>query len=104
MKNEITMDITEDNLNEAMENDGKLVVQLSLDEEIELLQSIDKKELSGMIPSLHEQGLNYEQLKENITTEAQLKINLPEIDNNLIEELSDFFKSLDNQVQEFRNN
>jgi hypothetical protein len=100
---DVLLDVTEQNINEAIENNGSLSVELSINDEIELFQNMDRQELSGMIPGLHEQGLDYDKLKESVTQQAQTKIVIPTLDENTVNEFSDFLNSLNKQVEEFRN-
>lgn len=94
---EVTIDIQPEHILPAIET-GEITTELSIEEEISILQDLDKTELSRMIPGIHKQGLDYDQLKDSITTRAQQKIEIPPMDEDLLAEMGDFFKTLDSQI------
>jgi hypothetical protein len=84
----------------------EIVGTLSLEEEISIFQNADQKEISGLIPGIHKQGLNIEQLKETLVIRAQEKIHVPgvdELDEDTINDLKAFFTEL-NTTDPVQNN
>ena len=61
----------------------------------ELIEDIDKEELGAMLPELHKQGIGYDDLKDATLIEIQSKIVIPEIDENMVDDMKDFFASLE---------
>jgi hypothetical protein len=90
--------VTAENLEEALLNDGIIQTEISIDDEIELLQGLDQSELSRMIPGIHKQGINYDQLKESVVERALNALPVLTPEEAEIEEMRKFFQELDAAV------
>ncbi len=88
--------VTDENLEEALQNDGVIKTEIGIEEEIEIFQNIDQRELSGMIPGIHKQGLDYDQVKDSVTLRATqaLKEKIVEPSEQEIQEMRKFFEEL----------
>lgn len=90
--------VTAENLEEALLNDGIIQTEISIDDEIELLQGLDQSELSRMIPGIHKQGMDYDQLKESIVDRAIQALPVLTPEEAEIEEMRKLFQELDMAV------
>ena len=96
---EVTIDMHPEHFLSEDILDGEIVTELTVEDEIEVLQNMDQKELSRMIPGIHQQGLDYDGLKESVTIRAQQEIPIPDkIDSALEDELLSFFTDLDKKI------
>lgn len=99
MMNITLIPVTEENLEEALLNDGIIETEISIDEEIEILQGMEQRELSKMIPGIHKQGMDYEQLKESVVERAVQALPVLTPEEEEIEEMRKFFQELDTAVE-----
>lgn len=84
----------------------EIVGALSLEEEISIFQEGDQREISGLIPGIHKQGLDIEQLKESLVVRTQEKIHVPdveELDEDTFNDLKAFFAELNTNKTEDKN-
>lgn len=95
---EVSIDIQPEHFVSPLIEDGNISTEIGIEEEIAILQDMDQQELSRMIPGIHKQGLDYDGLKDSVVERAKQEIEIPKMDDELMLELTSFFKDLDSKI------